>query len=141
MRIVRKSSGIQSHNDAQGFRIGGEKPCVLPANSRIFHYGWVKSPQMMGQKTKLLSHWWHGNKRDHEFENFKYDKQYGLKNFTGTHPAVMKNLVKTQDWEFDPQRDLTDWELKDLNLWASDIFEKIFRFRIGEYKPYRMHKL
>jgi len=140
VRIVRKSSGIRSHNDAQGFRVNGEKPKVVMSGARIFHYGWVKPPKKMAVKSKLLNRWWHGNKRDHEFENFEYDRQYGLRPFEGTHPAVMRELVASQDWTFDPTRRLSDWTLKDLNLLASDIFEKIFKYRIGEYRPYRLLK-
>lgn len=140
VRIVRKSSGIRSHNDAQGFRVNDEKPKVVASGARIFHYGWVKPPKRMGEKSKLLNRWWHGNKRDHEFENFEYDRQYGLRPFEGTHPAVMRELVNNQDWTFDPTRRLSDWTLKDLNLLASDIFEKIFKHRIGEYRPYRLIK-
>jgi len=141
VRVVRRSSGIRSHNDAQGFRVNGEKPLVVPADARIFHYGWVKPPKMMGQKSKLLNRWWHGHKRDHEFENFEYHRQYGLRAFEGSHPRVMQDLVKSQDWTFSTERRLEDWSLKDLNLWASDVFEKVFRYRIGEYRPYRMLKV
>ncbi|HVK62096.1 MAG TPA: glycosyltransferase [Bdellovibrionales bacterium] len=140
VRVVRKSSGIRSHNDAQGFRVNGSKPVVAPSGGRIFHYGWVKPPKMMGQKSKLLNRWWHGHKRDGEFENFQYDRQYGLKPFKGSHPAVMQDLVAKQDWTFDHRRTLSDWTMKDLNLLASDLFEKTFRHRIGEYKPYRLSK-
>ena len=140
VRVVRRSSGIQSHGDAQGFRVSGEKPRVLRTAARIFHYGWVKPPKMMGQKSKLLNRWWHGNKRDHEFENFEYARQYGLHEYQGSHPAVMKSLIQTQDWTFSPHRHWTDWTLKDVNLWASDLLEKITGWRIGEYKPYRLVK-
>ncbi len=138
VRVVRRSTGIRSHNDAQGFRVGGEKPSVIPSNGRIFHYGWVKPPQTMGRKSKLLNRWWHGNKRDHEFENFEYDRQYGLRLFEGGHPRVMRDLIASQDWAFEHRRRLDDWTLKDLNLLASDVFERLFRHRIGEYKPYRL---
>jgi len=144
VRVVRKSSGIQSHNDAQGFRVPGPsgllKPRVIPANARIFHYGWVKPPKMMGQKSKLLNRWWHGNKRDHEFDNFEYARQYGLRPFTDTHPAIMADLVRSQDWKFDPMLNLSEWSLKDLNLFASDVLERLTGHRIGEYKPYRLEK-
>ncbi len=138
VRVVRKSSGIRSYNDAQGFRVVGEKPVVISSGARVFHYGWVKPPKVMGQKSKLLNRWWHGEKRDHEFENFQYDRQYGLRSFAGSHPRVMQDLVQAQDWLFDHRRSMTDWTLKDLNLLASDMFEKVFRHRIGEYKPYRL---
>jgi hypothetical protein len=140
VRVVRKSTGIRSFNDAQGFRVDGEKPVVAPSGGRIFHYGWVKPPEMMGQKSKLLNRWWHGNKRDNEFQEFKYDRQYGLRLFEDTHPAVMRELVQSQDWKFEFERSLSDWTLKDLNLLASDVFEKVFKHRIGEYRPYRLIK-
>lgn len=138
VRVVRRSTGIRSHNDAQGFRVDGEKPVVIAANARIFHYGWVKPPKAMAQKSKLLNRWWHGNKRDHEFDDFEYDRQYGLRRYEGSHPRVMQELISTQNWTFDHQRRLQDWTIKDLNLLASDMFEKVFNHRIGEYKPYRL---
>lgn len=140
VRIVRRSSGIRSFNDAQGFRVAGEKPVVAPSGGRIFHYGWVKPPKVMGQKSKLLNRWWHGNQRDGEFDDFSYDRQYGLRRYEGTHPSVMKELVQNQDWKFDHRRSLSDWRFKDLNLLASDVFEQIFKHRIGEYRPYQIYR-
>lgn len=140
VRVVRRSTGIQSHNDAQGFRVNGRKPNVKPSHGRIFHYGWVKPPEAMGLKSKLLNRWWHGDRRDNEFENFRYERQYGLKEFKGSHPAVMKDLISAQNWMFDHKRSLSDWTLKDINLFASDVFEKLFRYRIGEYRPYKLLK-
>ncbi|MDX9730848.1 MAG: hypothetical protein RBT63_03665 [Bdellovibrionales bacterium] len=139
VRVVRRSSGAQSVGDAQSFRVDGRKPRVLKTDARIFHYGWVKPPKVMGQKSKLLNRWWHGNKRDNEFENFEYAKQYGLKHYTGPHPEVMKDLIRQQDWTFDPNRQLSDWTLKDVNLWASDLLEAVTGgYRIGEYRPYKV---
>jgi hypothetical protein len=138
VRVVRKSSGIQSVGDAQGFRVSGRKPQVLRAPAAVYHYGWVKPPQQMGEKTKRLNWLWHGNAWDHKSENFRYDRQYGLKKYTGSHPAVMRELIQKQTWEFDPTRRLSDWKLKDLNLWASDVFERVTGYRIGEYKPYQL---
>lgn len=140
VRIVRKSSGIQSVADAQGFRVHGAKPQVKPSGGSVYHYGWVKPPKQMGQKSKLLNRWWHGSKMDNNFDNFQFDRLYGLKAFRGTHPAVMKERVSKQDWTFDRNRRLSDWKAKDLRLWSSDLLEKILRFRIGEYKPYRLIK-
>jgi glycosyltransferase involved in cell wall biosynthesis len=138
VRVVRRSSGIRSHNDAQGFRVHGEKPRVIRTNARVFHYGWVKPPNVMGEKSKLLNRWWHGNARDNDFQNFRYECQYGLKAFNGTHPSVIRQLVDQQDWSFDHRRTLSDWSFKDLNLWASDFLELCTGWRIGEYRPYKI---
>ena len=48
VRAVRKSTGIQSWEDAQGFRVKDRKPKVKSAGARVFHYGWVKPPKKMG---------------------------------------------------------------------------------------------
>ena len=141
VRLVRKSSGIRSHNDAQGFRVNCEKPTVIPSGGRIFHYGWVKPPELMGQKKKLLDRWWHGNKRDNHSDNFKYDRQYGLREFTGSHPSVMRSLVEAQDWKFECRRTWADWKWKDSRLVTSDAIEALTGHRMGEYKPYRLLKL
>lgn len=138
IRAVKRTTGIQSVGDAQGFRLNGEKAKVRESGARVFHYGWVKPPHLMGQKKKLLDRWWHGSKFDHEAESFRFSPQYGLKKFTGSHPAVMKKRVEQQNWKFEPVRTFSDWTLSDLNLWASDMVEKIIGYRIGEYKNYRL---
>ena len=138
VRVIRKSSGIQSVGDAQSFRVHGRKPKVIRAPASVYHYGWVKPPKQMGEKTKRLNWLWHGNAWDHKVEGFEFDRQYGLKKFTGVHPAVMRELVQNQGWNFDPRRKIRDWKLKDLNLLASDLLEKVTGYRIGEYKPYKL---
>ena len=139
VRAIRKSSGIQSVGDAQSFRVDGRKPKVQRTPASVYHYGWVKPPKRMAEKTKRLNWLWHGSAWDHKVENFAYDRQYGLRKYKGQHPAVMRELVEQQNWEFDPRRSLQDYRLKDLNLWASDMLERITGgYRIGEYKPYRI---
>lgn len=140
VRAIKKSTGIQSWEDAQGFRVDKEKPKVKLAHARVYHYGWVKPPQKMGQKKKLLDRLWHGNKKDDENDNFEFQKQYGLKPFTGVHPAVMRERIEEQDWDFNPKKPISDWSLKDLNYFASDVFERLFGHRIGEYKNYELMK-
>ena len=144
IRLVRKSSGAQSYKDAQGFRITdatkeNRKLNVKHTGARVFHYGWVKPPQEMGRKARLMDYWWHGSK-DNKDDQFEYDRQYGLRSFEDTHPEVMKELVAAQNWSFDHRRRWTDWQMKDFRLWTSDVCEKIFNYRLGEYKPYNLLK-
>ncbi len=138
VRMVRRTTGIRSWNDAQGFRVNGEKPVVAPSGARIFHYGWVKPPQLMGQKSRLFERLWHGDKKDGDFENFQYDRQYGLRMYEGTHPAIMAPLVASQNWQFDPHRTWAEFRFSDLRLVLSDWLERISGWRMGEYKPYRL---
>lgn len=140
IRIVKKNSGARSYKDAQGFRIDQRKLKVKMARARIFHYGWVKPPELMGQKAKLLDYWWHGECSDNGNKPFIYDNQYGLKQFKGTHPAVMRELVAKQNWNFMPRRSWRDWKLKDFRYLASDAVERMFNYRIGEYRPYQLLK-
>ncbi len=140
VRIVKKNTGIQSVGDAQSFRVQGQKPRVKRAEARIFHYGWVKPPKKMGQKAKLLDRWWHGSKRDGLYDQFEYQKSYGLRPYRGTHPKIMHSLVASQDWTFEAGLPVSHWNLKDWNYFASDMFERVFRHRIGEYKSYRLLK-
>lgn len=140
VRVIRNRIGIKSVGDAQGFRKGEQKPKVIPSGGRIFHYGWVKEPEKMGQKSKLLSRWWHGNRLDESFNQFAYKKGYGLNYFKGTHPEVMRELVAQETWQFDPKASILDWNLKDFKNFASDIVENLTGVRLGEHKNYILLK-
>ena len=140
IRAIKKNSRARSYKDAQGFRIEGNKLRVVKADSRIFHYGWVKPPQLMGQKAKQLDYWWHGKTALTNDKPFFYDNQYGLTRYEGKHPKVMLDLVAAQNWDFIPKRSMKDWRIKDLRYLTSDIFEYLFNYRIGEYRPYHLIK-
>ncbi len=71
-------------------------------------------------------------------QEFSFDRFYGLRKFQGDHPAIMKNLIVAQDWTFDYKLKLSEWTFKDINCLMSDMFEKVFQHRIGEYKNYRL---
>lgn len=142
VRAIKKSSGAQSVGDAQSFRIPGrdgwKKPQVRASGGRVFHYGWVKPPDRMRRKKKLLDRLWHGDKLDAQNEGFNYERLYGLREFKGQHPVVMQDRIQKQNWNFDYRRRLSDWTLKDVNLAASDLLESTTGYRIGEYRSYRL---
>jgi len=54
--------------------------------------------------------------------------------FTGTHPAVMKDVIAKQDWEFnyDPSKGYFKPRHRVLHQ-----IEKLTGWRIGEYKNYK----
>ena len=136
VRVIRRSSGARSVGDAQGFRIGERKPRVISSGASVFHYGWVKPPGLMAQKMKLANRWWHGSAHDSDFDHFQYRVAYGLKRFTGSHPAVMRELVDHQDWTFEPRLTLSQWDLRDVRNLVSDVVERVTGYRIGEHKNY-----
>ncbi len=140
VRVIKRSSGVRSVGDAQGFRVGERKPRVVASNASIFHYGWVKPPPLMGQKNKCLHRWWYGNAHDDNFDDFQYRACYGLKRFTGAHPAVMRDLVDNQDWVFEPRSILAQWDSRDARNFLSDIIEKATGYCIGEHKNYVLLK-
>jgi hypothetical protein len=140
VRIVKRTSGARSVGDAQGFRVDDRKPFVKPCGGAIYHYGWVKPPEGMGRKNKHMFRWWHGDKYDNAFNDFTYKTGYGLRYFKGTHPAVMRDLVASQNWEFNLKKGISDWTGKDFKNFFSDIVEKITGHRFGEHKNYILLK-
>jgi glycosyltransferase involved in cell wall biosynthesis len=140
VRIVRRSANPRSVGDAQSFMIGDRKARVKWSGGTIYHYGHVKPPEQMGQKHEQMSRWYRGNARDGAFKNFRYKQIYGLKPFRGTHPAVMRDLVASQDWEFEARFDPSAWDRKTPRLIASDILEAITGHRFGERKKFELLK-
>lgn len=72
--------------------------------ARIFHYGWVKTPAQLDEKLEMVENLWWGTLDPQEKERRKknwYIQRDGglierypiLKNFKGTHPAVMAKRI------------------------------------------------
>lgn len=59
IRIVRPNIGVRSWGDAQGFRIHKRKLRVKLIDANVYHYGWVKSPQIQQLKQKYFNKLWH----------------------------------------------------------------------------------
>ncbi|MCH7783406.1 glycosyltransferase family 2 protein, partial [candidate division KSB1 bacterium] len=64
IRIIRNKKGIKSYKDAQGFRINDKKLHVKLIDAYIYHYGWVKSPEMQQQKRRYFNRLWHSESWD-----------------------------------------------------------------------------
>ncbi len=103
VRIIRNDKAISSYRDAQGFRVGKTKLKVASANAVVYHYGWVKSPELMKQKQKNVLRYYSGDdtKVDTFLKSadfFDYSQFDSLRKFTGTHPHVMKNRIAAKNW-------------------------------------------
>ncbi|MFH1223361.1 MAG: glycosyltransferase family 2 protein [Pseudomonadota bacterium] len=140
VRIVRNNPDIVSFDDAQGFRFtSGGKLNVVSTGARVFHYGWVRPIESMRIKKIAMDRLWHGNKMDEENRNLEYSStQYGLKEYNGTHPSVMKERIKKQDWQFVYNPRVSSY--RELRYWFSDILERITGKRFFEYKGYNRVK-
>ena len=115
IRVIRNNSRdavhkrIKSYRDAQGFRWDDNRKLnVKLIDAYIYHYGWVRNPLTMYQKTEGFGKLWageEGKKRNNDAEQkaiqFDYSKIDSVTLFKGTHPAVMKDLVAKEDWNFE----------------------------------------
>ena len=138
VRIVRNGIGARSVGDAQSFRIGEQKPRVARTGATIMHYGWAKPPEKMGRKQTRMAFWYSGSTDATDGADFSFRQLYGLKPFTGSHPAIMQPLVASEDWTFAPRFTPSDWNKKDWKNFFSDGLEAITRRRWGERKMYQL---
>lgn len=110
IRVIRNVSEIHSWQSAQSFRKipdfdgrsyrlkkGTYKLNVVKINATIYHYGWVRPPDLMVQKMNELD-----KIHSHKVQRFDGTMNYGdlseLPVFKGTHPAVMKQKLASLDW-------------------------------------------
>ena len=137
IRIVRNNKDISSYKDAQGFRINSDKLRVKEIEAYIYHYGWVKPPEQQSAKIKNFQKHWHDDKhieKNKPQESFDYSTIDSLKDFEGTHPHVMQERIKRQNWEFDFDPTKKSFGLKNKFLYS---LEKLTGWRPGEYKNYK----
>lgn len=146
VRIVRRASGARSVGDAQSFRKpDGSKLAVARASARVFHYGWVRSPEAMREKTAFMDTLYHGEPSaeqnasgiPHTGENYRYKRFWGLRPFRGTHPSVMKERIRETGWRWDLSASPFVFSWKDLKKVALDLVERATGVRLFEYRSYR----
>ncbi|CAN5184741.1 hypothetical protein BH09BAC5_BH09BAC5_16610 [soil metagenome] len=147
IRVVRKDNNIRSYRDAQGFRKKDNsqkeslrtKLQVKQINATVYHYGWVKPPEAMQAKQESFHKMWHDDewmkKNIPVADKFDYSQIDSLAIFTGTHPQVMQERIKRQNWKFDFDPTKKKWGMKmKFLMWV----EKTFGWRPGEYKNYKL---
>jgi glycosyltransferase involved in cell wall biosynthesis len=139
IRIVRPNIGVRSWGDAQGFRILGQKLHVKLIDAAIHHYGWVKPPEIQQLKQKTFNKFWHSdewiNQNVDTAREYNYKQGGKLAKYEGTHPAVMTERIRRQNWIFNYNPEKVKQPLKEKIL---DTIESQYGWRIGEYKNYIM---
>jgi glycosyltransferase involved in cell wall biosynthesis len=141
IRIIRNQKKITSYRDAQGFRtIDDKKLNVKWIDAYIYHYGWVKSPEIQKEKMKSSINFWATDEeaasvKKHYDESFDYAGIDSLMTFTGTHPAVMQARLERVNWQFD--FDIREKKLSLKNRVRAFV-EKLTGWRIGEYKNFEV---
>ena len=140
VRAIRFDRGVVSWKDAQGFRRqtenGFEKLRVIRSGARIFHYGWVRPPEVMKEKTVAMDKLYHANGGG-TGDNHIYKRIYGLERFTGTHPEVMEARVEQKRWKVDLMAAPMVFTVKDVRKVISRTIERLTGWLPGEYKNYR----
>lgn len=150
IRIIRNNSklNVRSFRDSQGFRkypsmeayTAGHKGIKLHVKELevpVYHYSYVRPPQLMQQKAKYFHSFWHddnwveANVKAKEFDYYQVDD---LKKFAGTHPSLMREIVAAQNWEFDINKIRRSFTPRERFLF---LVEKYTGVRIGEYKNYK----
>lgn len=140
IRVIRNDKSIHSYKDAQGFRKDGRKLFVKPVDAHIYHYGWVKSPKQMHQKQKNLGKFW---RSDEEWQQFLSSSDFwdfnnefdSLEKFKGTHPAVMQERIKSQNWHVELDVSRKRFTLKERILY---FIEKTTGKRLFDYRNYKI---
>lgn len=148
VRVIRRGRGIQSWGDAQGFRREGKKLRVRHSEAHVYHYGWVRPPEIMQGKNKYQDSLYHSDdwvKRRYQNSKDEYDyldqiDPKLLKEFTGFHPRVMQNRVRSQHWKFDLDKIKHKVTLRDLRYRIGGIIARLAGLRIGEYKNFILLK-
>lgn len=106
IRIVRNNTGIYSYKDAQSFRKNENKKLnVVEIDAHIYHYGWVRPPEIMQSKKKEQDSMHQGKiKTNTDYQEKSYEFEFGalglIPVFPRTHPSVMSNLISKLSWKY-----------------------------------------
>lgn len=139
IRVIKNNKKIYSYRDAQGFRKDDNKKLnVKQINAWIYHYGWVKEPELQIEKIKNWEKLYRPEeeykKHEHKIKEFDYSGIDSLALFKGTHPEVMQDLISKKNWLF-------DYDLSRNHLSLKNRFKKIVKMLTGieiGYKNYRL---
>lgn len=137
VRLFRNGRKIFSYRDAQGFRKEEKKLLAIPGEARIFHYGYVRPPSSLRTKSIEMSQWW-GKTPRLEDRSFTPVRHVGLTRFRKTHPKVMQTRIADYDFHFEPRLYQRKWDKNEIKNALTLLWEKIFPFRIGEFRNYEL---
>jgi hypothetical protein len=146
VRAFKRESGARSVGDAQSFRkADGSKLRVFRSGARVFHYGWVRTPEAMREKTFFMDQLYHGDPEakaaaeriPHTGDNYRYKRFFGLYPYRGTHPAVMTERIRSKGWHWDLASSPLAWEWSDVKKIGLDWIERLTGVRLFEYRSYR----
>ncbi|MEK7672139.1 MAG: glycosyltransferase family 2 protein, partial [Bacteroidota bacterium] len=104
-RIVKRHPNIVSWGDGMDFRHrDGSLLRKKRIDAEIYHYGWVRPPQVMYTKNVGFHQLYYSDeevKKIVPVAEQTYNELGNMRRFTDTHPAVMKERIAASNWEFD----------------------------------------
>jgi hypothetical protein len=139
IRIIRNNKAIRSYRDAQGFRLNNRKLWVKPVHAYMYHYGWVRPPEIMQQKHVNFNRFYHNDqwveRKVNHARLYDYSSVESITRFRGTHPRVMLDRINRLNWEvnLDENRKL----FKPVDRILHWIEQKTGK-RLFEYRNYKM---
>jgi len=121
IRMIRNNANIYSYGDAQSFKKDNNQLLnVVDIEPYIYHYGWVRPPELMQSKKKEQETAHYGNNDFAKMKsvNFDYGALGRIPVFKGTHPKLMEELRSKINWKtqlnytkkWNPNRDLMKHE-------------------------------
>ncbi len=145
IRIIKNHRGIISWRSAQSFRADGKKIKVIDSGARIFHYGWVRPPEVMAEKRRQHDELHHGKghlKNIHQADyNYLSEMDTScMKPFTGNHPAVMREKIEKYKTDFNPRMIKYKPKFRDIRRRIQNRIGKLTGYYPGEYKNYFLLK-
>lgn len=151
IRIIRNRQDIYPYKDSQGFRVyPSEHDYRANTNSRklhvkhlevpVFHYSACRHPDLMLGKAKQFSRYYYPEERIEKyftpFTTFDFSTIIDvLEDFHDSHPAVMSEKIRDQDWDFTYDKTKSAFSPRHRML---HYIEKLTGWRIGEYKNYKI---
>lgn len=133
IRIVRNDRRIRSVGDACGFGKNGRRLVSKLIGARVFHYGYVRPPKAMAEKTAQFQQFYVYDKQGKqvmarndnplkEVGEYIYDMQACVP-YRGSHPEVMQKRIAAKDWETPTFQHVPLWRNK---VWWHGRLRKAF---------------
>ena len=144
VRVVRRDPNIRACGGAQGFRsTDNQKLWVKNSGGRYFHYGYALEPSQARARIGNLADVYgdqegvqSATRRPARF----YDDDQKVRPFTGTHPAVMRDLVAQAKWTYASRNPVIrfrrEYFWEDIAL----IVKRCTGLTLGVHKNYRLLK-
>ena len=144
VRIVRRNPKIRAWGGAQGFRTtAGQKLSVKHSGGHYFHYGHALRPDVARVKCSNLASIYSNDRAVDEFAARParfYEADNKVKPFTGTHPAVMREIVAAADWTYNSRNPLIRFRRKYFWKDAAWLVQQCTGLTIGMHRNYQLIK-